>query len=448
MTPLSYDTLCFVIMPFGQRTIGDKSYDFDAIYSNLFEVAISMAALPDGRHLTPKRADSSSTAGIITQEMFRDILYSRIVLADITGLNPNVFYELGVRHALRPTSTVVFKEVHSTIPFDVRDLRIFDYDIDGLAGFGGAVQKIKKSLTESLAGGVMDSPVVAALRDEVQWPSLDVGVQARYKLRSWLEGQRERDAMEAYIREARASIDRRDLAGAEASLRGASALVPDDLRVNMELAALLRDRGAFGAAEPILRKVTETHPSYAPAWRELGIATNKLKKANDAVKLLQKAVALNPFDTDAWNSLGGALKALGQFGEAQDAYRKSLSLNEADPYALLNYFALHAQNNRSLPDLRQYETALHLAEDACNADVLAHRRLPWAYFDLAQIYFFKHDSASFENKFSLGAKASTARWQVETAAKSYALLRDAGIKVPNGDAAAQFAEKVLADYGK
>ncbi len=90
-----------------------------------------MVNLPEGGHLVPKRADSPSTSGIITDEMFRDILCSRIVLADITGVNPNVFYELGVRHALRPTSTVVIKETHVDIPFDVRNLRIFTYDIGG-----------------------------------------------------------------------------------------------------------------------------------------------------------------------------------------------------------------------------------------------------------------------------------------------------------------------------
>lgn len=448
MSRLIFDTQCFVIMPFGKRTVGDKMYDFDAIFNNLFKVAINMATLPDGSHLVAKRADSSSSAGIITHEMFQDILYSRIVLADITGLNPNVFYELGVRHALRPTSTVVFKEIHSTIPFDVRDLRIFDYDIDGLSGFGAAIENIRKSLTDSLSGGAMDSPVVSALRGEIEWPSLNVNIQTRYKIRSWLELQRERDEIEAYIREARASIDRRDLAGAVASLRGASTLAPDDLRVNMELAALLRDRGDFKDAEPILRKVTETHPRYAPAWRELGITCNKLKKPLDAVDLLQKAVDLNPYDPDTWNSLGGALKAISKFGEAQDAYYKSIELNEADPYALLNYFAMHVQNNRSMPDLKRHETAFHLVEDSCNADISAKRRIPWAYFDLAQIYFFKRDIASFESKFTLGAKASTARWQVETAAKTYALLRDTGIKDPDGDAAARFTQELLANFDK
>lgn len=446
--PATYEDLCFVIMPFGQRKIGDREYNFDAIYTNVFEIAISMVSLPSGKRLRSKRADSASTTGMITQEMFRDILYARIVLADITGLNPNVFYELGVRHALRPTSTVVFKEVHSTIPFDVRDLRIFDYDIEGLSGFGGAVQRIRKSLDESLSAGMLDSPVVTALRDEIEWPAVDIGTQAKYKLRSWLESQKERAAVDAYIREARMAIEKRDLAAAEALLRGALALVPDDLNVNLDLAALLRDKGDFKAAEPILTHVTETHPMFVPAWRELGLAQHKLKKASDAVRTLQHATKLNTYDADAWSSLGGALKSLQQYGESQEAYLKALQLNPSNPYPLLNYFTLHAQNNRSLPSPQRHEMEIQQAEATCRAEISAQRRLPWCYFDLAQILFFRGDDTGFQEHFQMGAKAATARWQVETATTTYALLRDSGITKPDATIASEWVDLVLKEYGR
>lgn len=444
--PATYEDLCFVIMPFGKRKIGDREYDFDAIYSNVFEIAISMATLPSGKRLRPKRADSPSASGMITQEMFRDILYSHIVLADITGLNPNVFYELGVRHTLRPTSTVVFKEVHSTIPFDVRDLRIFDYNVEGLSAFGDAVQRIRRCLDESLSAGVLDSPVVMALRDEIEWPTVEIGTQSKYKLRSWLESQKEQAAVDAYIREARTALERRDLAAAEASLRGALTLVPNDLNVNMDLATLLRDKGDFRAAEPILTHVTETHPMFAPAWRELGIAQHKLKKANDAVRTLQHTTRLNTYDTDAWSSLGGALKSLQQYGESQDAYLKALQLNPGDPYPLLNYLTVHAQNNRSLPNLQRHETEIQQAEATCRGEISTQKRLPWCYFDLAQILFFRGDDAGFQEHFRMGAKVATARWQVETATTTYSLLRDSGITRPDAKAASEWVDLVLKEY--
>jgi Flp pilus assembly protein TadD len=448
MKKATYEDMCFVIMPFGQRKIGDREYNFDEIYANVFQIAISMASLPDGIRLVPKRADTPSTPGLITQEMFRDILYARIVLADITGLNPNVFYELGVRHALRPLSTVVFKEVHSTIPFDVRDLRIFDYNLEGLAGFGGAIQGIRKSLEDSLTAGTLDSPVVAALRDEIEWPTVDIATQAKYKLRSWLESQKERAAVDAYVREAQSAIERRDLAAAVASLRGALALVPDDLNVNMDLARLLRDKGDFTAVESILTRVTGAHPAFEPAWRELGIAQHKLKKATDAVPTLRRATGLNEYDADAWGALGGVLKTLQQYGESQDAYLKSLHLNPSDPYALLNYVAVYAQNNRALPDLKPHETEIQQAESTCRTEITMRARLPWCHFDLAQILFLRADDAGFREQFREGAKAATARWQVEAAAKTYVLLHNSGIGNPDAGAANGFANEVLKEFWK
>jgi len=446
MSHSTYDDLCFVIMPFGKRKIGDRDYDFDEIYTNVFEIAISTVVLPNGKRLRPKRADTPNAPGMITQEMFRDILYSRIVLADITGLNPNVFYELGVRHTLRPTSTVVLKEIHSTIPFDVRDLRIFDYDIDGLSGIGGAFQRIKNSLEESISSGTLDSPVVTALRDEIEWPTIDVSTQAKYKLRSWLESEKERSAVDAYIREARTAINHRNLSNAEASLRGALLLVPDDLSVNMELASLLRDKGDFKNAEPILVHVTKNHPLFAPAWRELGVAQHKLKKATDAVLALQRATELNEYDPDAWSSLGGALKTLQQYGSSQDAYLKALQLNPSDPYPLLNYFTVYAQNNRSMPDMADYESEVQKSESRCITEIKSNNRLPWCYFDLAQILFLRNDSQGFEEKFRDGAKTATASWQVETATKTYKILKDCGISNPDASRANAFASEMINEY--
>jgi Flp pilus assembly protein TadD len=439
---MTHENQCFVIMPFGQRNIDNRAYDFDVIYRNIFTLAIENISLPNGRKLQPKRADSPNTPGIITQEMFRDILYSRIVLADITGLNPNVFYELGVRHTLRPTSTVVFKEIHSTIPFDVRDLRIFSYDMSDLAGIGAAITFIRKCLEESLASSVLDSPVVASLREYIDWPTVDPEPQSRYTLRSWVERQREQEAVDAYVQESKSAIQRGDLPAAEASLYGALTVHPNDLVVNMDLAVLLRDRGNFGAAESILSSMTRTHPSYASAWRELGIAQNKLNKANDAVVTLKHAVELNVHDADAWSSLGGVYKKLQQFGSAQDAYLKALELTPGNPYPLLNYMTLHAQNNHALPPREQFERSLARAEATSLAEVTAQKNLPWSYFDLAQILFFRGDQAGFEDRFRAGAAAATADWQINSARETYELLDKSGVREPDARAALRFTQSV------
>ncbi len=89
--------LCFVLMPFGKKPDGSgRSIDFDAVYANVIAPAIEAA------DLEPLRADEEQSGGIIHKAMFERLLLCEYAVADLTTANPNVFYELGVRHALRP----------------------------------------------------------------------------------------------------------------------------------------------------------------------------------------------------------------------------------------------------------------------------------------------------------------------------------------------------------
>lgn len=95
--------MCFVIMPFGVKKVGDLEIDFDMIWTDF----ISRAGETSGFELT--RADQRMENGIITSSMIRDIYHADVAIADVTYHNPNVFYELGVRHALARHGTVLIK---------------------------------------------------------------------------------------------------------------------------------------------------------------------------------------------------------------------------------------------------------------------------------------------------------------------------------------------------
>src|SRR3982750_2875822 len=81
----------FVAMPFGLKS----GIDFNRVYSDL----ICAALQPGGS--TVFRADEERRAGDIRADMFQELLLADVVVADLTLDNPNVWYELGVRHALR-----------------------------------------------------------------------------------------------------------------------------------------------------------------------------------------------------------------------------------------------------------------------------------------------------------------------------------------------------------
>jgi len=98
---MDYSKICFVIMPFGKKPVGDQMVDFDPLYDDIFVPAIGAVALPEGGKLEPRRTDKDFFAGDIKLEMFQYLEYSRFALADISGINFNVAYELGARHRAR-----------------------------------------------------------------------------------------------------------------------------------------------------------------------------------------------------------------------------------------------------------------------------------------------------------------------------------------------------------
>jgi hypothetical protein len=60
--------------------------------------------------------------------MFDYLNKSRFALADITSLNANVMYEIGVRHAARQSGTAIFRQTNAAIPFDINHIKAFPYN--------------------------------------------------------------------------------------------------------------------------------------------------------------------------------------------------------------------------------------------------------------------------------------------------------------------------------
>src|SRR5580704_17307639 len=137
--------LCFVLMPFGKRPdVSGTTVDFDAVYRDLIAAAVREAGLD------PIRADEEMTGGIIHKPMFERLIFCKFAVADLTTANANVFYELGLRHAVRPWTTVlIFSKRGSQLPFDVAPLRAMPYSL-GLDGVPVDVLDTKEALRKRL----------------------------------------------------------------------------------------------------------------------------------------------------------------------------------------------------------------------------------------------------------------------------------------------------------
>ena len=117
---------CFIDMPFGKKKDfgSGTEIDFDQIYQNGIKPAIISSGL------NPIRSDEEKMGGIIHQSMFARLLASQYVVADLTTANANVFYELGIRHATKPFTTILIQGKLHSPPFDLGADRIIMYDIE------------------------------------------------------------------------------------------------------------------------------------------------------------------------------------------------------------------------------------------------------------------------------------------------------------------------------
>ena len=116
--------VCFVVMGFGKKTDFEtgRTLDLDKTYKNIIKPAAEAA------RLKCVRADEIVHSGLIDLPMYEQLLTADVVVADLSTSNKNAFYELGVRHALRPHTTIIIAEDGmKAFPFDVNHVLVRQY---------------------------------------------------------------------------------------------------------------------------------------------------------------------------------------------------------------------------------------------------------------------------------------------------------------------------------
>lgn len=107
-------------MPFGSSSPELKK-KFDGVYKGIIVPAVQEAGYE------PIREDILASPGSIPKSIVKKLAESQMVVADLTGINPNVFYELGIRHVLSKSGTVLMISKGETIPFDNASHRVIQY---------------------------------------------------------------------------------------------------------------------------------------------------------------------------------------------------------------------------------------------------------------------------------------------------------------------------------
>lgn len=138
---------CFVIMPFGDsQKEPEKARTLNLIYNDWIKSAVESIKVPnrENEKIICHRADKSARPGEIITHVIENLVLSDIVIADLSGRNPNVFYELGVRHSVN-NNTILIADNLEDVPFDLRGLRTITYKYEP-----EQMLKLQKSIKEAI----------------------------------------------------------------------------------------------------------------------------------------------------------------------------------------------------------------------------------------------------------------------------------------------------------
>jgi hypothetical protein len=440
------NTLCFVLMPFGKKADGaGRLIDFDAVYRDLIRPAILATGLE------PIRADEEIQGGIIHKPMFERLVLCEYAVADLTLANANVFYELGVRHAVRPWRTVSIFSEGTRLPFDLAYLRSQPYTHDET----GALTRVEddraalvtalKAAREGAADPSVDSPVFQLL-GYLTPPSLDhektdlFREQIRYSQRAKAEFAKTRAIKDPIA--AAAAIDE-----VLASLRP----LPE-LEVGVMIDAMLSYR-AVEAWEPMvafIRRLPRPVRETVMAQEQLGLALNRDHKGEDAEEVLLDVIKHHGSSPETLGILGRVYKdrweaavrarseveAAALLDKAIETYTKGFESDWRDAYPGVNAVALMEVRNPPDPRAKQL---LPIVQYAVERKMSLRAVDYWDYATLLELGVLSFSEAQVTA--SLGKALMSVRelWWPKSTIKNLRYIRCArkqrGISVAYADAA-------------
>jgi len=426
--------LCFVLMPFGLKRdpAGGADIDFDVIYEQAIRPAIANA------ELEPIRADEELTGGIIHKPMFERLLLCDFAVADLTTANANVFYELGVRHAARPATTLMIYANQQRLPFDVGLLRAFPYQLGDGNRFGPseaeelslALTKRLRELREIARGGpAADSPVFQLL-DGYGAPDI-----ARLKTDVFRERSRYSAEIQGALAGARRGGSLEALAAIETrlgSLDGVEVGILVDLFLSYRaVKAWDRMIDLFGRLPAALQRTVLVR-------EQLAFALNRQGKGQEALEILERVIGeqgpssetyglIGRIYKDRWSDArkaGDDLEAKGFLTRAIDSYVRGFEADWRDAYPGINAVTLLDIKGDAGSLGRQAEL-LPVVRFAVNQRLRSSRPDYWDHATLLELAVLAGDEEAVERHLADALAAIRAKWEPETTANNLRLIREA-----------------------
>jgi hypothetical protein len=165
MAKASSRKLCFVISPIGGEETTTRKWA-DQTIKHLIRPAV------EAHGLEVKRADEEDRAGIITTHIIQRLVTADLVVADLTGRNPNVFYELAVRHVTRKPLIQIIR-AEDEIPFDVQAMRTVKFELNDPDALEVARDALDRQVAAVLEEEELETPISQAVGQQLALESGD-----------------------------------------------------------------------------------------------------------------------------------------------------------------------------------------------------------------------------------------------------------------------------------
>ena len=414
--------LCFVVMPFGVKPDGrGGSIDFDAVYERLIAPAIVRAKLQ------PLRADQEALGGLIHKPMFERLILAEYAVADLTTANANVFYELGVRHAVRPYSTVLIAAEVGRMPFDLAPDRVLPYTLDGTGAPTSASAEIER-LADALKAArdaKTDSPVFQLI-DDLPTPQLD---------HEKTDVFREQAAYSARAKHRLAAARADGLAELKLADQELGPLEDVEAGIAVDLLLSYRALGAWEEMIALVERLPRPLAQTVMVQEQLGLALNRAGRSDEAERVLQAVLERRGPSSETYGLLGRVYKdrwagerarspsrARGYLRQAIDAYRAGFEADWRDAYPGVNAVTLMeildpdgGEQQRLLPVVR-YAVGLRLGKG---------RGDYWDHATRLELAVIARDEDDAAEAVSDALAAVRERWEPESTANNLRLIREA-----------------------
>lgn len=449
----------FVAMPFGMK----EGINFNKVYEDFIKPAL------EEEGFDVFRADEEIKAGNIRTDMFQELLIADLVVADLSIDNPNVWYELGVRHALRARGVIQINCQRDYMPFDVYTDRALPYHVkDGIPD-SDFLDEDKKTLSAMAKATVSSwhsrkiSPVYHHLNylKEPDWKSLVI--------RGEKEFGKKQDIWERRIEVAR----QRQRPGDILVLADEAPIQALRIEAYYTAGKALLKLGKFLFALEQTEKALDINPENLECRQQKGILLGRLEKHYVAKEWLEAVLEDHPNDPEtmallgrvekdawvnAWRKNGSSREEMVKeavyedniLREAIKPYLKGFLLNPGHYYSGINAFTLlhllcHLTGEDDQAKMRQaMEGGIRWAVQSALENEKPDSKDYWARVTLGDMEVLLSDIPVVTRAYKYAVAAAEKDWfALDSSRQQLLLLKDIGFRLPQVEAAIEIFDRAL-----